>query len=120
MKLALLFCSLCLFPTLAHAEQSLNNFLKQYDAADPERKSCIRNSIVSAGNSMLWVNTLIEGWIKEGRKQEPLYCPPPKLPLTTEQVLDILRREVKEVPVMGEQPWSLALILSLHMAFPCH
>jgi hypothetical protein len=120
MKLTLLICSLWLFPIAAHAEESLNTFLKQYDAADPERKSCMRDSIVSAGNSMLWANTLIEGWIKEGRKQEPLYCPPPKLPLTTEQVLDILRKEVKEVPGIGESPWGLALIISLHTAFPCH
>jgi hypothetical protein len=115
MKLALLICSLCLFPIAAHAEENLNTFLKQYDAADPERKSCMRSTLASAGNSILWANTIIAE-----RKQEPLYCPPPKLSLTSERVLEMLREDVKELPAIGESPWGLALLLSLHKAFPCH
>ena len=71
--------------------------------------------MASAANGILWANTIIVG-----RKQEPLYCPPPKLSLTSEKVLDMLRKDVKELPAIGESPWGLVMLLSLHEAFPCH
>jgi hypothetical protein len=50
----------------------------------------------------------------------PLFCQPSKVALTTEQILDMLRREVKETPPLADMPYGLAMLKTLEKVFPCN
>jgi hypothetical protein len=49
----------------------------------------------------------------------PLYCPPRRLAINTEQHIDILRRYVEQNPDIGRDPIGLAMLLALQHTFPC-
>jgi hypothetical protein len=51
--------------------------------------------------------------------QAPLFCPPPKMALTTEQADDILRREAKKVVPSDDMPIGIVLLAGLRETFPC-
>jgi hypothetical protein len=54
---------------------------------------------------------------------KPLYCVPPKVVLTGEQLIDILRRYIEEPKTrphaIGSQELGLVLLQALRDAFPC-
>jgi len=54
------------------------------------------------------------------RSKTNLYCPPPAIALTGNQLMDMLRRSVDKSKMVAESPWGLALLMSLEAAFPCN
>ena len=51
--------------------------------------------------------------------QAALYCPPDRSAMTGSQVIDILRRALKEEPRLGDRPIGFAVLAALQRAFPC-
>jgi hypothetical protein len=49
----------------------------------------------------------------------PLFCLPPKIVLTVDQVDDILMREAKSVPTPDDMPIGIPLLAGLRKTFPC-
>jgi hypothetical protein len=101
-------------PSAAHAEMSANELLAQYAQAGPDKKELLKIVVSSNENGMQWVNTFLDN-----RGQQRVYCSPPTSALTGEQVLDIVAREIKNTPNLGNQPYGLAILVALRKAFPC-
>lgn len=62
-----------------------------------------------------WTNTAIP-MMKKG---SPLYCPPPKLSLTIEQVENILVRYVESKPSEAQDPIGFVMLKAFRDIFPC-
>jgi hypothetical protein len=64
------------------------------------------------------------GWANaELRKRQdtpPLYCVPDRFILTGEQIVEMLRKEVKEDPSSAQDPYGFVLLKTLGKAFPCN
>jgi len=58
-------------------------------------------------------------YLEEVRKEKPLYCQPDNLVLTGPQLLDMLRRDAREVPENGERPFGFAVLAVSLNVFPC-
>jgi hypothetical protein len=61
-------------------------------------------------SGMSWAGT-IEG--------HPVYCPPPSVALTGDQLMGILERFVADNPDAGDKTYGFALSAGLSRAFPC-
>jgi hypothetical protein len=61
-----------------------------------------------------WANTALNH-----RKQPPLYCQPDKLTITTLQMIDMIRRTIKEKPKLGDYPLGMVVLVTLQDSFPC-
>ena len=73
---------------------------------------------------LLYVNTVGEtlGWanaVLSAQSQDPLYCQPPRLTITDEQYMQILRSHVSAWPAMGAEPAPLVVLDALRDTFPC-
>jgi hypothetical protein len=79
--IALLFWPL-MFMGSAQAEQSANELLRKYSAADASERQGIEEILRATENGM--------GWFSAAAKIT-LYCEPKKLALTGSQIIDILR-----------------------------
>jgi hypothetical protein len=104
-----------LVSTVARAESTASILLQLYDSGDAEtkRSAAYGVSMVETGTS--WANTAIAN----ERKEQPIYCPPAKLALTGDQLIDIIRREVSDHPSVGTAPFGLVMIKALEKLFPC-
>ena len=115
MKTAGWICGLCLLSTAAHAEVDTATILRHYDEADLATKKYIAEKIADIENGMSWANADLLS-----RKQSPLYCPPQTMVLTGEQLIDILRREIKDEPWESTRlSFPAVLITALEKVFPC-
>ena len=63
---------------------------------------------------MLWANAELRH-----RKQPLLYCQPEKLRITAPQMVDMLRKTIRENPRLGDYPIGLAVLTTLQDTFPC-
>jgi hypothetical protein len=70
--------------------------------------------VMRYGYGMLWASVVSE---KEGN--QPLFCPPLKLGLTSEQTVDVVRRYVEDHPSTGSSPAGLVTLYALRDTFPC-
>lgn len=116
MKLTLAILAFCLFPIAARAEVDVTTLLANYDAASPDIKPIIAKVVEHTQNGISWANQ----YFVTIRKQKPLYCLPGELTLTGEQVIDILRRELKEPSLVAKQPFGLGIILAFQKVYPCN
>jgi hypothetical protein len=110
--------SLC-SPILAQAVQSdVNTLLNLYDnIASPGQRQKIVDAVSNTEQGMVIANSYLQAF----RNEVPLYCSPPNLALTGEQLIDILRREVEQNQRLYKgKSWSLVLIFALQKIFPCH
>jgi hypothetical protein len=61
--------------------------------------------------------------LRNNRKEPPLYCPPEKINLTGDQLIDIVRRWVETKRAQATRiesgPMPMALLYALQDAFPC-
>jgi hypothetical protein len=48
-----------------------------------------------------------------------IYCPPPKIAITRDQALDILRRYVRQHPMLKNSTVGLVMGMAFMDAFPC-
>jgi hypothetical protein len=53
------------------------------------------------------------------RGQPPLYCQPDKLVITDAQMIDMMRRAMKDNPKWGEFPIGMMVLATLQRTFPC-
>jgi hypothetical protein len=111
---ALAFIGCTLATTSASAEADVASYFKNYARASDSTQSFYRTVLSSYENGMAWANATLQ---EQGSK--PLYCPPEKVALTGDQLLDILRRFALDRPPIQKYPFGLALLEALRDAFPC-
>src|SRR5271169_2130168 len=99
MRLALAICSYWLLSGVAYAESDANQFLRNYDAETLAERRRMSDNLSQIESGMSWVNV----FIAENRKERPIYCPPNTLAPTGEQLVDVLRREIKGSPEEGSR-----------------
>jgi len=82
------------------------------DWKDADRgMAAVAEVIASAfASGMSWAGA-IEG--------HPVYCPPPPVALTGNQVMSVLETFVADNPDAADKPYGFALSASLSRAFPC-
>jgi hypothetical protein len=109
-----------LLPVEVKAEMTANQALHKYDKGTRDEQQLLEWGLAQTENGLSWANT----YLKVNRKEQPLYCPPDKMVLTGNQILDILRRAKDDQPypggtTVGESPFGLAMIFALQSTFPC-
>jgi hypothetical protein len=95
---------------------SVDEFLNEYDTSSPSSQDVFHVGIRYLEEGFSWSNV----YLTTTRQADPLYCPPPSLALTPEQLIDILRHSVNDNPTFGTEPLGLILLLSLQHTFPCN
>lgn len=58
-------------------------------------------------------------WLTGALKRAPMYCQPETLSLTADQLVEMLRRSVKEQPELDADDPSGALLAVMQRTFPC-
>src|SRR4029077_13354465 len=92
----------------------------------PQFGSCLENFVIrpkvsgqtltAVEDGMGWVNAEL----KKRKDAPPLYCVPDGFGLTGEQILEMLRKEVKENPSSAEESYGLVMLETLEKVFPCN
>lgn len=102
----------------ARAEASLNEILRDYDnpKAGEAQRAVISSNLASIEVGLGWANTAV----RVQRMQAALYCPPDKPAISPSQLIDILRRALKEEPRLGDRPIGFAILAALQRSFPCN
>jgi hypothetical protein len=114
-KTTLLALAFCFLPVIGNAEPNLKFALDNYEKSEANDKRVIESLLVATYVGMFWSTMQLQS---EGKT--PLFCQPSKVALTTEQILDMLRREVKETPPLADMPYGLAMLKTLEKVFPCN
>lgn len=104
----LCFLATLLFVSSAQAEVT-------YEIFDKNRDSPMSTTyIMGVARGIEWMNSLAKS---EGR---PFYCSPSQLPLTKEQIIDILDRSAQKRGQEGRKDFvELILVFALRDFFPC-
>lgn len=106
---------LALACTGARAEQTVNELLKDYDSAQPAKRTIIEAIVSQTENGISWANV----YLKVYRNEKPLSCPPANFALTGSQIIDMLRREAGVSPQIGVSPFGFAIMIVVVKTFPC-
>jgi hypothetical protein len=89
-------------PTTARVEEAVtaNQLLELFEKiSDETMRERLRGVVSQFENGVSWGNVMGKD---DGRP--PLYCPPNNISLVAEQLVSILREQVKAVPETGESP----------------
>jgi hypothetical protein len=97
--------------TPADAEATARVFLEEIDKGD----SLYSHTLNAYANGISWANSKMAE-----TQREPLYCPPPNVAFTDDQIVQILRRYLSERPAVAEAPAGLAMLMALEATFPCN
>jgi hypothetical protein len=92
-----------------------SEYLKLYGTANAHDKEFMRFAVKRTEDGMAWMNA----FLRTQRNEDPIYCIPEKMSFTGEQIMDILQREVKNTPSLGDQPYGVVILYSLRSVFPC-
>lgn len=92
---------------------TITDFLKLHD--EPLGRSSTESQIMGLQSGFLEANA----FLRKDRKEAPLYCPPENFNLTADQLVDMLRRGVKEQPELDDSTLSSALLTIMRNTFPC-
>jgi hypothetical protein len=116
------FCSaslavllLACWPSVAQADPTLKRFLKNYDASETGGRVVLEALVSTTENSFAWTNS----YLKEVRKEKPLYCEPRDRPTTGPEIIEMLRRDAQSKPEMGSYLMGYAILVSLQNHFLC-
>ena len=101
--------------TGARAEQTVNELLRDYDSAKPEKRLLLEIMMSETQNGLNWASV----YLKMVRKESALVCRPANVVLTGSQILEMLRREANEFPQSGELPYGYAILAADIKVFPC-
>ena len=71
-------------------------------------------AILNVASGMAWANATLAG---DGRK--PIYCRPEELVLTPEQLVTMMRRLIKSIPLLRDYPFGYVTMKALQKNFPC-
>ena len=118
MKLISLSLALSLIcPLAVHAQEAnAKRVLDMYDTGSNADKQSIVTILTAVEDGMGWANVEL----KKRKDTPPLYCVPDGFGLTGEQILEMLRKEVKENPSSAEESYGLVMLLTFKKAFPCN
>src|ERR1700730_12946920 len=118
MKLISLICTdslLCAFA--GHAEEAnVQKVLDMYDTGSRGGRKSIVPTLTAVEDGMGWANIVLN----KRKDTPPLYCVPDGFGLTGEQILEMLRKEVKENPSSAEESYGLVILQTLEKVFPCN
>jgi hypothetical protein len=115
MKLVSSVLLLGLMSTPAAADPTVAKYLKDYDAANPDRRAILELIVSSIENGIGWSNS----YAMVAQKRAPIYCLPGNLALTGGQITDMLRRRVEDHPKVGDDELGLAILMTVEATFPC-
>jgi hypothetical protein len=87
-----------------------------YDKGSSADKQSIVTILTAVEDGMGWANAEL----KKRKDGPPLYCVPDGFGLTGEQILEMLRKEVKENPSSAEESYGLVMLETLEKVFPCN
>lgn len=104
-----------LWPVSAQADVSANEILQQYDASSANGRATWEAILAQTESGLGYANAYLE----HTRNAAPLYCPPPQLALTGVQLINIVRRAIRNDPHLGEQPLGFVTLTALQRVFPC-
>lgn len=93
---------------------STDEMLAAYDHGDDNSRQLILLGLTQIEGGMELANAELKA-----RGQAPLYCTPPQLVLTGEQVLDMLRRYDGDHPEIGQSSYAVAILKAAEDVFPC-
>jgi len=93
---------------------STDEMLAAYDSGDDNARQLILLGLMQIEGGMQLANAELKA-----RGQAPLYCTPPQLVLTGEQVLDMLRRYGSSHPEIGQSSYAVAILRAAEEVFPC-
>ena len=118
MKIVSLICALSLLsPIAAHAQEAnVKKVLNMYDTGSPADRASIVTILTAVEDGMGWANAEL----KKRKDAPPLYCVPDGFGLTGEQILEMLRKEVKENPSSAEESYGSVMLETLEKVFPCN
>ena len=89
--------------------------LRAYDTIlVPEDRKHVEELIGGMQIGLLWANTMLEK-----RGQPLLYCQPDHLMITDTQMIDMMRRTMKDKPKWGDFPLGMMVLVTLQRTFPC-
>lgn len=112
---AFIFLALLFAPAAANAEEPLRDLILDYKNANVTHREFLELLIASNENGIAWANAEL----RTVRHETRMFCPPEKVSLTGNQIMDILEREMNAKPFVGQYPYGLALLLTLEDTFPC-
>jgi hypothetical protein len=119
MKLGLV-SAICLafFSITAAAREELNTvrkFMHSYDNGNVTDRAIAEIGISQMEQGFAWMNA----YLVATRREPAASCQPGNLALTSEQVIDIMRRETAKYPALQDKPIGLVLLRGLIATFPC-
>lgn len=113
-RYALIVLSAACFVSAANADVLTgNDLLKSFDRATDGAKHTFGIAISNEYDGIAWTNSYLQ------QNGPGLFCPPTKVNLVYEQLLDILRKSIEANPRIGEAPYGLAMLLAAIHTFPC-
>ncbi|HEX3666331.1 MAG TPA: Rap1a/Tai family immunity protein [Rhizomicrobium sp.] len=92
---------------------ALSDFLKLHD--EPLGRDQTETQIAGIQSGFFAANTWLTGTLKTA----PMYCQPETLNLTAGQLVEMLRRGVKEHPELDDSDPASALLAVMQRTFPC-
>lgn len=93
---------------------STDNMLTAYDMGDTNARQLILLGLAQLEGGMALANAELKA-----KGEMPLYCTPPQLVLTGEQILDMLRRLDLLHPEIGQASYAVAVLKAAEDVFPC-
>jgi hypothetical protein len=103
--------------TSTGGESEINNvseFLVAYDTGTPVARKAYELSVSSTEQGLLFANSYLVA-----HHESSMYCQPAKLTLTSAQMIDMLREEVKADHKLADVPVAFAILQVLVTTFPC-
>jgi hypothetical protein len=91
----------------------LTDFLALHD--EPLGRDQTETQIMGIQHGFIAANAYLTGTLK----QPPMYCQPETLSLTADQLIEMLRRGVKEQPELDADDPPSALLAVMQHTFPC-
>lgn len=92
---------------------AVSDFLKLHD--EPLGQSRAETEILGLQAGFTEANT----YLRETRKEAPMFCQPESLNLTADQLIDMLRRGMNAQPDLDEDDLGTALLVVMQRTFPC-
>ena len=104
-----------LFATAAAgAEMDADTLLTAYDSGTAKAKIAIEKIVSTAENAMREASSVIV----VQRNETGLYCPPTR-DITAQNLIEMIRDEVRREKFVGKSPFEMSLLHALQLAFPC-
>jgi hypothetical protein len=98
----------------AGAEETVKTLLQTVD--EPAGHELVAVLLLGTSKGFLQANT----YLVQARNESPLYCQPPQLELTEDQLVSMLRQAAAADPPLGDKTVPDALLTVLQKTFPCN